>query len=425
MNAKMLLVLAGVGLLGAGCAVYVPLGPPPGPPPPSPYTQGGPPPYQPPPPGAPGDQGYNPAGADQPPPPGADQPPPGADQPPPGDDQPPAGAAPPPGDQDQADVGQFYNQLSPYGEWEQVPSYGWVWVPRGMAPGWRPYSVGHWVYSDAGWAWVSDEPFGWACYHYGRWFDDPGFGWAWVPGPVWAPAWVAWRSGGGYIGWAPLPPAVGWRAGFGLQLGGVDLNVAIGPTHFCFVGEHDFLSAHVHDVLLPPSRGVTLMRNTVNITNYTVVNNRVVNRGVAVDHIEKAVGHPIQAVRLASSSSPERAGVRGGTVAFYRPPVPAGRAAAVARPPARVAPNYSAEELDRRHQAERQDLERYQQSQRENLQALHQREMASQSSEAGRRQLAQQHAQEVQAQQQLHQRQAQVMQSRQQRERAAVPHPHH
>lgn len=33
-----------------------------------------------------------------------------------------------------------------------------------------------------GWTWFSDEPFGWATYHYGRWAWDSQAGWLWVPG---------------------------------------------------------------------------------------------------------------------------------------------------------------------------------------------------------------------------------------------------
>ena len=29
----------------------------------------------------------------------------------------------------------------------------------------------------------------------GRWFFDDSYGWVWVPGSEWAPAWVAWRYG--------------------------------------------------------------------------------------------------------------------------------------------------------------------------------------------------------------------------------------
>ena len=88
--------------------------------------------------------------------------------------------------------------------------YGEVWVPDGVPRGWRPYEYGHWVYTDEwGWYWVSDDEeddWGWVAYHYGRWASDRSWAWFWVPGDEWAPAWVDWRYGDDYIGWAPLPP---------------------------------------------------------------------------------------------------------------------------------------------------------------------------------------------------------------------------
>src|SRR5262249_25433752 len=44
-------------------------------------------------------------------------------------------------------------------------------------------------------------------------------GWAWIPGRVYAPAWVSWRVGdAGYIGWAPMPPAWYWSDGLAVSL---------------------------------------------------------------------------------------------------------------------------------------------------------------------------------------------------------------
>ena len=102
----------------------------------------------------------------------------------------------------------FYEPLSPYGRWEVVGSYGRCWIPGGVVAGWSPYSNGYWQRTDAGWYWASNEPWGWATYHYGRWDSSPQFGWYWVPQTQWAPAWVSWRQGGGYVGWAPLGPSV-------------------------------------------------------------------------------------------------------------------------------------------------------------------------------------------------------------------------
>jgi hypothetical protein len=80
-----------------------------------------------------------------------------------------------------------------------------VWYPKNVPAGWRPYTNGHWAYADDyGWTWLSDEKWSWATYNYGRWVFAPGAGWAWVPGKTWAPSWVAWRTGEGLIGWAPL-----------------------------------------------------------------------------------------------------------------------------------------------------------------------------------------------------------------------------
>jgi hypothetical protein len=215
---------------------------------------------------------------------------------------------PPAADPGTASIGYFHQQLSPYGRWVRRDSYGEVWVPQ-VAVGWRPYSTGHWVYTDQGWAWVADESWGWAPFHYGRWYYDTGIGWAWVPGRVWAPAWVAWRHGGGYVGWAALPPAVGYSVGIGVSFAGVDLNVAIAPSYYAFVAEGAILTPRLSAVIVAPTRNVTIIQNTTNITNYSVVNNRIVNNGVNVGRIEQVTGQPVPRVRTASQ------------VALYQPPV--------------------------------------------------------------------------------------------------------
>jgi hypothetical protein len=104
----------------------------------------------------------------------------------------------------------FTYALEPYGRWVRHPRFGEVWVPADLPRDWRPYEYGHWVYTDEwGWYWVSDpeeEDWGWIVFHYGRWVFERGIGWFWVPDDEWAPAWVDWRYGDGYAGWAPLPP---------------------------------------------------------------------------------------------------------------------------------------------------------------------------------------------------------------------------
>jgi hypothetical protein len=104
---------------------------------------------------------------------------------------------------------QFETTLSPYGTWVDDPTYGRVWVPAESVVGddFAPYaSNGQWANTEYGWTWASDWSWGWAPFHFGRWTFMSGRRWGWVPGTLWGPGWVSWRSGGGYVGWAALPP---------------------------------------------------------------------------------------------------------------------------------------------------------------------------------------------------------------------------
>ena len=103
---------------------------------------------------------------------------------------------------------QFESALAPFGGWDYDSSYGYVWSPSAsiVGAGFSPYATGgHFALTEYGWTWVSDWSWGWAPFHYGRWITRAGR-WSWVPGSMWGPAWVSWRSGGGYVGWSPLPP---------------------------------------------------------------------------------------------------------------------------------------------------------------------------------------------------------------------------
>jgi len=219
-------------------------------------------------------------------------------------------------------IEEFFEGLAPHGEWSHRRPYGWVWSPRNVDPDWRPYTQGHWTYTDYGWTWVSHEPWGWATSHYGRWYYDPVYGWAWVPGTRWAPAWVAWRSGPDYIGWAPLPPQVPWRAGIGLDIGRVDLDVVIAPVAWSFVRERSFLDPRVHTHIVAPSYNTTFLRRYPVSAHYTYVGDRVINRGVPISRIERVVGRRIARTPIRVVESVPRGTVTrfdGGTLQIYKP----------------------------------------------------------------------------------------------------------
>jgi hypothetical protein len=127
--------------------------------------------------------------------------------------------------------------LSPYGEWILIAPHGRVWRPHRhvVGVGFMPYVTGgQWVYTDYGWMFETGWEWGWVPFHYGRWFYAGDVqGWVWVPDTVWGPAWVEWRAGGGYVGWAPLPPRV-------------VVGVHVAPPIWVFVTAHYFPEGRHH-----------------------------------------------------------------------------------------------------------------------------------------------------------------------------------
>ena len=100
-------------------------------------------------------------------------------------------------------VAPYVSELSAYGTWTTLPTYGVVWRPAYVGA-WTPYYHGYWDWCPTGWVWVSYDPWGWAPYRYGRWDYASSFGWFWIPGRVWSGAWVSYAVGPSYIGWCPL-----------------------------------------------------------------------------------------------------------------------------------------------------------------------------------------------------------------------------
>ncbi|PYK71505.1 MAG: hypothetical protein DME44_07650, partial [Verrucomicrobia bacterium] len=192
----------------------------------------------------------------------------------------------------------FYTQLDQYGDWRETSDYGYVWQPRqAQSRTWRPYTDGHWVYTDVGWTWISEEPFGWATYHYGRWTRLRNIGWVWVPGDEWAPAWVSWRKSNDYVGWAPLPPEARFDRGTGIH-NWSDSYYDVGPDQYCFVETKQFGAPRLENAVVPSERNVTIVNQTTNITNITYNNTTIVNQGPSYDEIRTQTQQPIERLRL-------------------------------------------------------------------------------------------------------------------------------
>jgi uncharacterized protein DUF6600 len=196
----------------------------------------------------------------------------------------------------------FYNNLSG-GNWIEVADYGYGWQPDVAVndPNWRPYADGYWAYTDDGWTWVSYEDFGWATYHYGRWARLADTGWLWFPGSDldWGPAWVSWRTGGDYVGWAPLPPRGPGIVYEGQPIGArVDIEFDIGPEYYNFIDARFIGEPVLRDRIFAPSQNVTYINNTVNVTNISVQNNVVYNYGPDYNVLSARSSRPIQRLKL-------------------------------------------------------------------------------------------------------------------------------
>jgi hypothetical protein len=199
-------------------------------------------------------------------------------------------------------VDAFHAQLASYGTWMQVEGYGLCWRPAELVafPAWRPYcDRGHWVYTEDGWFWKSDYPWGDVVFHYGRWYRDVRFGWLWIPDTTWGPAWVCWRHTDGYCGWAPLPPAARFQAGIGWTFNGrvgVELDFGLVEDHFVFVGYDRFWETDFHLFLLPRERVRAVFGGSVVMNHYRMEKNHFVFEGIGPDRIGKFTRHDMRPV---------------------------------------------------------------------------------------------------------------------------------
>jgi hypothetical protein len=219
------------------------------------------------------------------------------------------------------DLGFFYDDLAPYGNWIERPSHGWVWTPREVSSNWRPYRDGHWVWTDEGWTWISDEPYGWATYHYGRWYDDSEIGWSWVPDNEWAPSWVSFQQGADYVGWAPLPPGVNVSVSVGNSYGG-GYAYGIEPEDYLFVPERNFLAPRVSAYYVSQDRIGPLYRQTRNFTNYRFSGGRAFNYGVPVERFQRyGKVRRYQVADVGADYRRRGARFQGDRVEFFRPRV--------------------------------------------------------------------------------------------------------
>lgn len=210
---------------------------------------------------------------------------------------------------------EFYDQLSPYGQWVEDYNYGYIWIPM-AGPDFTPYlSNGYWVFTNYGWMWVSDYDWGWATFHYGRWDYNGSYGWFWVPENEWGPSWVTWRWSQGYYGWAPMRPGVSISITFG--------NYNDVPNdRWTFVRDRDI---ERHDI----GRNYVDRKNNINIINSSTVITKTYYddkrrttyvAGPGREDVQKIIGKTINPISVREKDKPGQ-NLTNDQVQIYRPQV--------------------------------------------------------------------------------------------------------
>jgi len=316
-------------------------------------------------------------------------------------------------------VSAFYDALQPYGEWVNTSRFGMAWRPYDVPIGWRPYTGGHWLDTDDGWAFDADVPWGWATYHYGNWFDDDDYGWCWLPGLDWAPSWVAWRTGDDWIGWAPIPPGIEWQAGVGFNLHGIDLDDVIPSFGFCFVPFNHFCDFDLDDFIIGSEFNINIFRVTNVFIDFDEdehhhFRNHLPDRDR--ERIERGLGHAIPRYKLGNADSPLHRGVTGGEARFFRPDLRTKEGADVVRKLPETIAGTRSPELARRHELETQTLRNQQDQLRQTIEQRHRNELSQPPSGIPRGEINQRHDLENRSLQQEMQREQRLLESEHRRE---------
>lgn len=212
---------------------------------------------------------------------------------------------------DNGDYQMFYDELAPHGTWLLDPTYGYVWSPR-VGKDFRPYYTnGRWVMTDLGNMWVSGYVWGAIPFHYGRWVYNPFYGWLWVPGRVWAPAWVVWRAHSSYYGWAPMGPGVSITFNFGNYYTNHYDYWTFVPCNYLYGGNyHRYRRTNIN---------INFFRQTTVINYHGTYHNTRFFAGPRVDDIRRVTGKSVKTFRISEVNTRGRNTISGNTVRVYNP----------------------------------------------------------------------------------------------------------
>lgn len=179
-----------------------------------------------------------------------------------------------------------------------------------------PYNNGQWLNTEDGWYFKASTAPEELTSHYGRWTLDPNLGWVWLPGRVWAPAWVDWREDADYVAWAPVPP------------GTYIVNDAISVTQvnenrYTIVEKKRFIEPSVYKYRYQyvENKNKIMIKEMTKTDGVIVKNKTVINKGPEVGSIEKASGKKIEQVKIKRVDNKNSVGLADNTISIYTPPM--------------------------------------------------------------------------------------------------------
>lgn len=261
------------------------------------------------------------------------------------------------------DYKEFYEQLAPHGEWLQVKpeeaglkpntarlnssdykqfslfnllgfndAYAADDLNLGMVYVWKPYpgfaetksniptteyvpySNGQWVYTDAGWYFKAPTPAEETVSHYGRWINSPTAGWLWVPGRVWAPAWVDWKQNDKFVSWAPLPPSV-YIVNNSLSVPAIDESSYIVVEKKYFPEPEIYKYNNMYYNTVP---GI-YVKDFTRTDGIVIINNTIINRGPDVNIIQTYYGRNIELIKIRKVKNHDKISYTGQEYNVYTP----------------------------------------------------------------------------------------------------------
>jgi hypothetical protein len=168
-----------------------------------------------------------------------------------------------------------------------------VWRPNGVDINWSPYdNNGYWLFTDAGWVWISNYSWGWDCYHYGRWWYYPLYGWVWIPGRTWAANWCYWREYGNYYGWYPYGPRIWWRDHHGYRHH--NNHIRTNHSRWVFVNKKDFGKQITKNNIVKKKDLKEIVRNSERVNQVNLNENGNKYIGPEVNNVSISTGKKIE-----------------------------------------------------------------------------------------------------------------------------------